>query len=133
VVRNDYFEPHKGHTAQRGLEALRKRTLQGRACLLETHRENFIASGKEQALGELEHLFECALKDFPELRFMDTLELGRGFDERDNTILDSRFLHRLAAWMARSDELPRFRKLGQLTGMIPALRLVVTVAKNAAG
>jgi hypothetical protein len=133
VVRNDYFEPHKGHTAERGIDALRRRTHQGRACLLETHRVNFITAGKEQAYEELEHLMERALHDYPGLRFMDTLELGHALDRRDDSTIESRYLPRLAAWIARSDELPRFSRLGRLTGMMPALRLAVSIANFTVG
>ena len=42
LVRDDYFEPERDHRAERGLAALAHKWAQRRACLLETHRSNFI-------------------------------------------------------------------------------------------
>ena len=42
VVRDDYFEPKLGHRAERGLEAVARKTRTGRPTLFETHRFNFV-------------------------------------------------------------------------------------------
>jgi len=133
VVRNDYFEPHKGHTAERGLDALQRRTRQGRACLLETHRINFIGAGREVAFAELERLMEQALLSFPGVRFMNTLELGRALLSCPESAIESRGALRIAAWVARSEELPRFCKLGQLTGILLIMQLAAAIAKRVFG
>ncbi|MGQ9686596.1 MAG: hypothetical protein ACUVT2_09870, partial [Thiobacillaceae bacterium] len=42
VVRDDYFEPERGHRAAQAIAALERKWLQGRPCLLELHRSNFL-------------------------------------------------------------------------------------------
>jgi len=112
IVRNDYFEPERGHTAQRALDALRSRTRQGRPCLLETHRSNFLGDDTGGACEELDRLMSEALSASADLRFMSTLELGQAMREGSGPLLELRPFRRLAPWMARLEELPRFRKLG---------------------
>jgi hypothetical protein len=123
VVRNDYFEPERGHTAQRALDALQSRTRQGRPCLLETHRSNYLGNDADRACDELERLMREALSAVPDLRFMSTLEFGRAIRDRHDPLLETHRFYRLAPWIARLEELPRFRKLGWLTGLLPILYL----------
>ena len=132
VVRNDYFEPFRGHTAGQGLDALRRRTRQGRACLLETHRINFITASETQALMELGELMEQAIQDYPGLHFMDTFELGRALRDHDASTIESGYLPRIAAWVARTEELPRFHKLACLTGLAYVMRLAATITSRTA-
>lgn len=79
LVRNDYFEPSRGRDALHALGALDHAVAQGRPCLLENHRDNFIGdAGQRQAsLTELDMLFREALRRHPGLRFLSTAELGR--------------------------------------------------------
>ena len=44
LVRDDYFEPARGHTADDALTALVKKTSLGRPTLFETHRANFLGA-----------------------------------------------------------------------------------------
>ncbi len=125
IVRNDYFEPERCHTAERALDALHRRTRQGRPCLLETHRSNFIGPEAEKAYTELARLMDEVLNAHPNLRFMSTLELGRAVHDRYHPLLETDLIRRLAPWVARLDELPRFRKLGWLTGFMILLHAAI--------
>ena len=80
MVRDDYFEPARGHTAERGLTALGRKTHFGRPTLLETHRVNFMgdAAVAEVAIRELDRLFVLALERFPEVMFLSTRHLPCG-------------------------------------------------------
>jgi hypothetical protein len=130
VVRNDYFEPEKGHTFTEGLTALRRRSEQGRPCLLETHRSNFIGREAERSNAELHRLIAQALRTYPDLRFMSTLELARAMRDCSPQFLETRVSCRLAAWVNRLTELPRFWKLGRMIGVAPILCLIATMIRR---
>lgn len=116
LVRDVYFEPALGQPPQRLLEGLQARTRQGRACLVETHRFNFLQA-PDASLAALETGLTTALAASPGLRFLSPLELARAVRERDPAWVESRLRPRVAAWRARLDEIPRFRRLAQLTGL----------------
>lgn len=116
LVRDRYFEPARGHSAERGLQALAEKTAQGRPCLLETHRFNFTGAGAEAALTELDALLRHALAEHPGARFISPAELGEHYrtsGARPVVALG----HRLAAWKARMREVPRYTRLSRLTGL----------------
>ena len=116
LVRDVYFEPALGHAPQRLVDSLLERTRQGRACLVETHRFNFL-----QALGSslaaLEAGLNAALTACPNVRFVSPLELARAIQRRDPEWIETRLMPRLAAWRARLDEIPRFRRVALLSGL----------------
>lgn len=119
IVRNDYFEPERGHRAERALAALANRSRQGRACLLETHRSNFIsdAAVAADAMKETDRLYTMALSRFPRLRFLSTEELGRAMRQNDPVWIEHRMPARLLAWRVRIEEMTRFWRLARLTGL----------------
>ena len=51
------------------------------------------------------------------MRFLSTLELGHAIQRHDPAWIETRLKPRLAAWRARLDEIPRFRRVAQLTGL----------------
>lgn len=116
LVRDVYFEPALGQPPQRLLEGLQARTRQGRACLVETHRFNFLQA-PDASLAALETGLTAALAACPGLRFLSPLELARAVRERDPAWVESRLLPRFAAWRARLDEIPRFRRVARLSGL----------------
>ena len=125
VVRNDHFEPIRGHRAERVWQAIATRSLQGRPVLLETHRESFIASpdAAAAALGELERALRGAITHYPDLRFMSTAELARHFADAQSPFVARGVAVRLAAWLCRVPaELPCARLL-KATGLAWLLRL----------
>lgn len=116
LVRDRYFEPARGHRAERGLQALAEKTAHGRPCLLETHRFNFTGAGAEAALTELDALLRRALAEHPGVRFISPAQLVEHYRASG-----ARFLTpmgpRLAAWKARMRKVPRFARLARLTGL----------------
>jgi len=116
LVRDVYFEPALGHVPQRLADGLQARTRQGRACLVETHRFNFLQA-PDASLAALETDLFTALAACPELRFASPLELARAIQHRDPAWIETRLMPRLAAWRARLDEIPRFRRLSRLSGL----------------
>lgn len=116
LVRDVYFEPALGHLPQRLLDGLLMRQRQGRACLVETHRFNFMQH-PEAGYAVLESALKSALQACPELRFMAPLQLAQAIKARDPLWTETRFKPRLAAWLARLDEIPRFRRVARLTGL----------------
>jgi hypothetical protein len=116
LLRDVYFEPALGHTPQRLVDGLRARTRQGRACLVETHRFNFL-QGQDASLATLEAGLNAVLAACPKVRFLSALELGHAIERRDPAWIETRMRRRLAAWHARLDEIPRFRWIARLSGL----------------
>lgn len=116
LVRDVYFEPALGHAPQRLTDGLLARTRQGRACLVESHRFNFLLA-PDASLAALETGLREALASCPDLRFAAPLELAHAIRHRDPAWIETRLRPRLAAWRARLDEIPRFRRLSQLSGL----------------
>jgi hypothetical protein len=118
VVRDQYFEPFKGHTAEHGLRALETNTALGRPTLLETHRANFLEPAlRDASLSAIRALLEGALARFPDLRFLSTEELVRAMAARSGDLLDESLRGRLHAWLSRVRTLHRFWKLARLSGL----------------
>jgi len=124
IVRGDYFEPERGHRAERALAALHRVSGQGRACLLETHRSNFIGDPAvaADAAKEIDRLFAMSLGQNPALRFLSTEELGCALRRNDPVWVEQRFAPRLHAWLVRMRALRGFWRLSRLTGLAWVLR-----------
>jgi hypothetical protein len=116
LVRDVYFEPAFGHPAQRLVHGLLARAKQGRACLVETHRFNFL-QGHHASLATLEAGLNMALAACPNVRFLSPLELAQAFQDRDPAWIETRLRPRLAAWCARLDEVPHFRRVSRVSGL----------------
>ena len=128
LVRDEYFEPARGHRAERGLAALVAKTGTGRPTLLETHRANFLGDAKvvDAAIGELDRLLAMALRAFPDVRFFSTEELALSMRRKDPRLVERRLTMRLHLWLRRLWGVSRLRKLACLTGLIvPAWLLYV--------
>ena len=118
VVRDQYFEPYKGHDAEHGLRALATNTALGRPTLLEIHRMNFLdADMRDRALSVMRELLECALVAYPELQFLSTVEIVDAMETKAPHLIDRTLRGRVAAWCARTRTLHRFWKLARLTGL----------------
>lgn len=116
LVRDVYFEPALGHAPGRLVEGVLARARQGRACLVETHRFNFLRA-PEASLAALETALRDALVASPGLRFVAPRELARAIRVRDPAWIETRLKPRLAAWRARLDEIPGFPRLARLSGL----------------
>lgn len=119
LVRYEYFEPRRGRDAAHALRALDKAVSQGRPCLLENHRDNFMndVQAREHSVAELDKLCRDALVRHAHLRFLSTLELGRILGGRDPEWIETGFWRRLPAVVERLRASGRFWKLATLTGL----------------
>jgi hypothetical protein len=116
LVRDVYFEPSLGHAPQRMADGLTLRTRQGRACLVETHRFNFLQA-EDASLAALEAGLNAAMTACPHVRFLTPYELAHAIERRDPAWIESRLRRRMAVWCARLDEIPRFRRMTRLSGL----------------
>lgn len=116
LVRDVYFEPALGHPPQRLADGLAARSRQGRACLVETHRFNFLQA-QDASQAALEAGLKAALAAFPRTRFLTPLELAHAIERRDPEWIEHRPRRRLVAWRARLAEIPRFARVARLTGL----------------
>ena len=119
LVRTDYFEPARGRDASHALRSLAKATVEGRPCILENHRDNFIFDTEQcrRSLAELDALCAGALKQHPGLRFLATAELGRILRERDPGWLRTGWRERLPCIWQRLRHSGRLWKLMRSTGL----------------
>jgi hypothetical protein len=103
LVRDEYFEPARGHTAERALAGLAARARLGRPTLLETHRANFMGDPRvaEAAMKELDRLIAAALRAFPEVLFTSAEELALRMRRRDPQLVEQRLARRLRVWLRR--------------------------------
>jgi hypothetical protein len=126
MVRNRYFEPSLGHTAEMAIAALDSKTSQGRPALLETHRFNFLGSDDKKAhsIEELKRLVKQALDKYPSLAFLSTGQLATILRDRDPVWVEPRLRIRLHFCIRRLGEIPRLRKLALLSGWIVPVGLV---------
>lgn len=131
AVRDEYFEPIRGHRAEQVCQSVATKQVLGRPTLIETHRENFVggsASG-EAALVELERALRGVLARHPEARFMPTAELAKHLADLASPLRERAFAHRLHAFLnriAREGSLARFLKYSGL-GLL--LQLVLPTAR----
>jgi hypothetical protein len=118
VVRDQYFEPFKGHTAEHGLRALATNTALGRPTLLEIHRVNFPEPGlRQRTLSAIRELLRDALQRYPDLRFLSTAELVDAMEAPSGALIDESLRCRIAAWCARVRTQYRFWKLARISGL----------------
>jgi hypothetical protein len=90
VVRDVYFEPSWGHEPSRVLEAMIRKTREGRPALVETHRFNFTGNSEEQqrSLDKLDQLFRGVLEHFPNVSFMSTADLAEAMERCDPEVVE---------------------------------------------
>lgn len=120
IVRNDFFEPGLGHTAEMALKALDKKTKLSQPTLLEIHRANFIQNDKITitSLEELEKTIVYARKKYPDLMFLSTKELADKYVESDLNFIKFSYFTRVGAAMERMWAYQPFRKWLYISGLI---------------
>ena len=126
VVRVDYFEPVRGRDAAHALRALDRATREGRPCVLENHRDNFIGDAAvcRAALAELDALYAQAPQRHHDLCFLSTHELCRILRDRDPRWIIAGLVERLPCLWARLQQSGRPWKLLRLTGAAALLGAV---------
>lgn len=119
VVRDIYFEPSLGHTADKTLPEVQARFKLRRPAILEMHRFNFTGSDAEarHSLGELHKLVLAVLDQFAEVRFMSTEVLAVALASRAEALIDRRLAARIRALVLRAATVSRLRKLAWVTGL----------------
>ncbi len=118
AVRNGYFEPKFGHTADDALAVIEKNSRKSRPTLFETHRFNFTDSScADDGFRQLSQLLAEAMRRFPGLRFMSTEILIDRMAAADPSLVDDRWGQKLRAWLQRVKDVSRFRKLAWVTGL----------------
>ena len=134
VVRSDYFEPLRDRGAAHALGALDRAVAEGRPCLLENHRDNFIGDREQcaRSIAELDTLYRQACARHERLRFLSTLELGRILASRDRDWIEGRPARRLAPLIQRLRRTGRLWRLLRLSGVAWALSLLPRMLRSAA-
>jgi hypothetical protein len=113
LVRDDYYEPVRGHRAGRGLEALARKWAQRRPLLLETHRSNFVGrhARHQDSLQAIDSLLAEARKRYPALCFVSVEALADAYAAGESALLDHGLPARLRALPARLLTSGRRRKV----------------------
>lgn len=132
LARTDYFEPRRGRDAAYALRALARAAVEGRVCLLENHRDNFIAQPDQQSMAELDKLYRKALKRHADLRFLSSSELGAVLRNRDPRWLILSIRERLPFIWQRLRHAGQLWKLMRLTGLAFALAVTVRLLGTSA-
>jgi len=132
LVRDVYFEPSRGHTAEYALDQIRARILLGRPALIEMHRENFTGESEtaDRAFSELERLLDLIRAKFPKVRFMSTEALAECYRRRDDVCFDKRRRRRLHVWLTRLNTAPRLRRLSLLSGLAAPAALIWALTRQ---
>lgn len=133
LVRTDYFEPSRGRGSRHALGVFQRVIVQGRPCVLENHRDNFI-QGREacdEALRELDALLAGVLSQQPAARFMSTLELERILREADPAWICTHTRERVPYLWARLRHSGRPWKLMKLCGLGVVVAVLVRLAAPA--
>ena len=130
MVRDDYFEPAKGHRAERAWAALESKTRCGRPTLLEMHRYNFVddSAVAERSYEELARAIEGALQRFPNLVFTSTGALAKAMADEKSSLIETGMRARLLAWCWRIRQEAPVWRAARITGL--ALLMTLLLGKS---
>ncbi len=119
LVRDIYFEPSRGHSADRVIGEVLDHFRLARPALLETHRANFIGNEEERcaALEELRRLLSAITERAPDRRFLSSEELAGAYNQRSAELVERSRLRRLQVLVSRLARISRMRKLAIATGL----------------
>lgn len=132
VVRDDYFEPNRGHRAEQVWQAVAAKRRLGRPALFETHRENFIAAPEaaSAALAELERALRGLIERHPDLRFMSTAELAGHLSDPASPLREWAAPARLRVFLRRIALEASCARLLKYSGLGMALRLLLGLPRS---
>ena len=127
MVRDDYFEPAKGHRAERAWAALEVKTRCGRPTLLEMHRFNFVDDPvvAERSYKELARAVEGALQRFPNLVFTSTEALAMAMADEQSDLIEYGMRARFRAWCWRIRQEAPVWRAARFTGLALLLNLAI--------
>jgi hypothetical protein len=125
LIRNAWFEPKRGHTAEQAIDTFAHHVTLGRPVLFETHRSNFVGqgSGVEHAFGELDALLRTALQRFPLLHFCSSERLAKHLKMQNDQWVVHSFRQRLTVFIRRILAHQSLHRLAVLTGTFLIARL----------
>lgn len=131
MVRDVYFEPILGHTAERALVESALRTRVKRPVLFETHRFNFSGAQADpvMALKELESLLQGAVNNFPEVAFVSTGKLANLLKSGSPEWVEQRLLKRVPVWIERLGLKSRLHKMVAMSGWIIPVWLIWRICR----
>lgn len=129
VVRDEYFEPARGHRAEQVWEAVARKTALGRPTLLETHRQSFIAAPDvaDAAMHELERALRGVQVRYPGVRFLSTAELAAHLGDPASPLCEQALARRAGAFLARLDADAALARFVKYSGLKIPLRLSVAM------
>jgi hypothetical protein len=118
LIRNVWFEPLRGHTAEQAIDTFARQVSLGRPVLFETHRSNFVGEGPgvERAFDELDALLRGALQRFPQLRFCASERLAERLSMSDVRWIECSFRQRFTVFLQRMLAHQYLHRLAVLTG-----------------
>jgi len=128
IVRDNYFEPMLGHTADQSLAAIEEKKILGRPALLEMHRFNFTGEGEERvaSLDEIRRLLEKVMKSYPDVVFLSTEQLAAALESADPDLLEPSLKRKIHIVLLRFNRIIGLRKMLCLSGfIIPYLALLI--------
>jgi len=126
LVRNDYFEPSLGQTAEMAIKALEIKTKLAQPTLLEMHRFNFIQNSEitESSLQELDYVLSSACEKYPNIVFLSAEELADKYSSCNKDYIEESYFIRLLVYMERVWANDTIRKWLYFSGLfIPVLFL----------
>ena len=126
LVRNDYFEPSLGHTADMAIKELEAKTHLAQPALLEIHRFNFIQDDEttKNSLNELEKAISGALEKYPKIMFLSTQELADNYSTSNEHFIEKSYLIRLIVCIKRMWANRSIRKWLYRSGLFPPFILL---------
>lgn len=132
VVRNDYFEPMRGHRAERVWDAISVKAREGRPVLLETHRENFVVPypGREGAMAEFKRAVLGVVGRHPHVRFMSTAVLTRHLADTESPILTSDAVRRGTVFLERVLSAREWGRFLRWSGLSLVLRGLADIGRG---
>jgi hypothetical protein len=116
LVRDAYFEPARGHRPERVTQSLLERRRLGRACLVETHRENFLVD-PQGSMQALRAAIRDVLANVPAVAFLTPASIARALAEPESGLVEHRSWKRLVTLARRMREVDGFRRAARITGL----------------
>lgn len=130
LVRDDYFEPIRGHRAEQVWQAVAAKRRLGRPVLLETHRESFAGATAvaRAAIDELERALRGVLERHPDVRFLSSAELADELTAAETAFVIRSLPRRVAVFLARVEHEPSLRRFLKYSGLQFALAPIFLIA-----
>lgn len=127
LVRDNYFEPVRGHKSEDVERDITIKSEFARPTLLEMHRFNYYKETAQASLSELDRMLSRVCNNFPQIRFMTTEYLAQIIKNRDSNYLRQELFTRTGYCVKRMLLVSGLRKWVKLSGFIIVFRLLETL------